>query len=45
LRASLRRLLKATAPRLPVMSYTELGGHVELETISVVNLGQATAAV
>ncbi len=45
LRASLRRLLKAAAPRLPVLSYTELGGHVELETISVVNLGQATAAV
>jgi flagellar biosynthesis protein FlhA len=45
LRTALRRLLKAAAPRLPVLSYTELGGHVELETIGVVNLVQPTAAV
>ena len=45
LRPPLRRLLKAAAPRLPVLAYTELGGHVELETIGVVNLGQPTAAV
>jgi flagellar biosynthesis protein FlhA len=45
LRTALRRLLKAAAPRLPVLSYTELGGHVELETIGVVNLAQPTAAV
>jgi flagellar biosynthesis protein FlhA len=45
LRTALRRLLKAAAPRLPVLSYTELGGHVELETIGVVNLAQPTAAL
>ena len=45
LRGALRKLLRAAAPRLPVLSYTELGGHVELETIGVVSLGQPTAAV
>ena len=39
LRASLRRLLHAAAPRLPVLAYTELGQQLELETIEVVNLG------
>jgi flagellar biosynthesis protein FlhA len=40
LRAALRRLLKAAAPRLPVLAYSELGSQLELETIGVVNLGQ-----
>jgi flagellar biosynthesis protein FlhA len=45
LRGALRKLLRSAAPRLPVLSYTELGGHVELETIGVVSLGQPTATV
>ena len=45
LRGPLRKLLRSAAPRLPVLSYTELGGHVELETIGVVSLGQPTATV
>jgi flagellar biosynthesis protein FlhA len=40
LRTALHRLLQAAAPRLPVLAYTELGAHVELDTIAVVNLGQ-----
>ncbi len=40
LRPSLRRLLHAAAPRLPVLAYTELGAQLELDTIGVVNLGQ-----
>jgi flagellar biosynthesis protein FlhA len=43
LRPSLRRLLHAAAPRLPVLAYTELGQQLELETIGVVNLGQPAA--
>jgi flagellar biosynthesis protein FlhA len=43
LRSSLRRLLHAAAPRLPVLAYTELGQQLELETIEVVNLGQPAA--
>jgi flagellar biosynthesis protein FlhA len=43
LRPSLRRLLHAAAPRLPVLSYTELGQQLELDTIGVVNLGQPVA--
>jgi len=43
LRASLRRLFHASAPRLPVLAYTELGQQLELETIGVVNLGQPAA--
>jgi len=43
LRPSLRRLLHAAAPRLPVLAYTELGSQLELETIGVVNLGQPAA--
>ena len=45
LRSALRRLLKSAAPRLPVLSYAELGGHVELETVGVVSLAQEPAAV
>jgi flagellar biosynthesis protein FlhA len=43
LRPALRRLLRAAAPRLPVLGYTELGSQLELETIGVVNLGQPAA--
>jgi flagellar biosynthesis protein FlhA len=43
LRPSLRRLLHAAAPRLPVLAYTELGSQLELETMGVVNLGQPAA--
>ena len=43
LRASLRKLLRAAAPRLPVLSYTELGHQLTLDTIGVVNLVQPTA--
>ena len=43
LRAALRRLLQAAAPRLPVLAYTELGAQLELDTIAVVNLGQPAA--
>jgi flagellar biosynthesis protein FlhA len=43
LRPSLRRLLHAAAPRLPVLAYTELGQQLELETIGVVNLGERSA--
>jgi flagellar biosynthesis protein FlhA len=43
LRPSLRRLLHAAAPRLPVLAYTELGSQLELDTIGVVNLGQPAA--
>ncbi len=40
LRPALRRLLRAAAPRLPVLAYSELGSQLELDTIGVVNLGQ-----
>jgi len=43
LRPSIRRLLHAAAPRLPVLAYTELGNQLELDTIGVVNLGQPAA--
>jgi flagellar biosynthesis protein FlhA len=42
LRPAMRRLLRAAAPRLPLLAYTELGSQLELETIGVVNLGQPT---
>ncbi len=40
LRAALRKLLRAAAPRLPVLSYVELGHQLELDTIGVVNVVQ-----
>jgi flagellar biosynthesis protein FlhA len=43
LRPSVRRLLHAAAPRLPVLAYTELGAQLELDTIGVVTLGQPAA--
>ena len=38
LRAALRRLVHAAAPRLPVLSYAELGPQLSLETMGVVSL-------
>jgi flagellar biosynthesis protein FlhA len=38
LRAALRRLVHAAAPRLPVLSYAELGPQLDLETMGVVSL-------
>jgi flagellar biosynthesis protein FlhA len=43
LRPALRKLVRAAAPRLPVLSYGELGAQLELETLGVVNLGQPAA--
>lgn len=42
LRASLHRMVQAAAPRVPVLSYAELGPQLTLETLGVVNLAQAT---
>jgi flagellar biosynthesis protein FlhA len=42
LRAAVRRLTRTMAPRLPVLSYAELGPQLQLETIGVVNLAHAT---
>ncbi len=43
LRAALRKLLRAAAPRLPVLSYSELGSQLELDPIGVVNVVQPAA--
>ena len=43
LRTALRRLVRGVAPRLPVLSYAELGPQLRLETIGVVNLAHAAA--
>jgi flagellar biosynthesis protein FlhA len=40
IRSPLRRIVHAAAPRLPVLSYAELGPQLELETQGVVNLAQ-----
>jgi flagellar biosynthesis protein FlhA len=45
LRPALRRLLRNAAPRLAVLSYSELGTHLELETVGVVNIGQPEPVV
>jgi flagellar biosynthesis protein FlhA len=42
IRAALRRLTKTMAPRLPVLSYAELGPQLNLETMGVVDLAHAT---
>src|SRR4051812_27024955 len=42
LRPAVRRLVRPMAPRLPVLSYAELGQQLILETIGVVNLANAT---
>jgi flagellar biosynthesis protein FlhA len=42
MRAALRRLIKTPAPRLPVLSYTELGTQLRLETKGIVSIVHAT---
>ena len=44
LRLPVRRLVEATSPRLPVLSYAELGGQLTLVTAGVVNVQEVTAA-
>ncbi|GAB77775.1 flagellar biosynthesis protein FlhA [Austwickia chelonae] len=44
LRLPVRRLVEATSPRLPVLSYAELGGQLTLITAGVVNVQEVTAA-
>jgi flagellar biosynthesis protein FlhA len=40
LRPAVRRLVRAAAPRLPVLSYSELGSQLRVETIGVITLAQ-----
>jgi len=40
IRSPLRRIVHTAAPRLPVLSYAELGPQLQLETQGVVNLAQ-----
>ncbi|MGH9107257.1 MAG: flagellar biosynthesis protein FlhA [Acidimicrobiales bacterium] len=42
LRPALRKLVRTATPRLPVLSYAELGTQLRLDTRGVVNLAQAT---
>jgi len=42
LRAAIRRLTRTAAPRLPVLSYAELGGQLGLDTKGIVSLDHAT---
>ena len=44
LRAALRRLVRMTSPRVPVLSYGEVGGSVVIETVGMVSLAHAVAA-
>jgi flagellar biosynthesis protein FlhA len=44
LRTALRRLLKGSLPRLPVLAYNELEGVQRIETIGVVTVAHAPAA-
>jgi flagellar biosynthesis protein FlhA len=41
LRPAVRRLLRNVIPNLAVLSYAELGPHLEIETVGTVNLGSA----
>ena len=43
LRLPIRRLLEQVAPRIPVLSYSELGGQLTLVTSGVVNVGEIAA--
>jgi flagellar biosynthesis protein FlhA len=43
IRPALRRLIRSTVPRLPVLSYGELGGNLRIESIGVVTSGAAHA--
>ncbi len=38
LRPALRRLVRNVAPRLPVLSYMELGSQLQIETMGVVTV-------
>ena len=40
LRPAVRRLIRAAAPRLPVLSYAELGTQLQVETLGVISLAQ-----
>jgi flagellar biosynthesis protein FlhA len=44
LRLPVRRLVEAAAPRLPVLSYAELGGQLNIVPVGVVNVVHAPAA-
>jgi flagellar biosynthesis protein FlhA len=44
LRAAVRKLTRTAAPRLPVLSYAELGDQLKLDTIGVVTGAHAVAA-
>ncbi len=44
IRAALRRVLRGELPRLPVLSYTELRGPLDIRTFGVVNLADALVA-
>jgi flagellar biosynthesis protein FlhA len=44
LRPAVRKLTRTAAPRLPVLSYAELGDQLQLETIGVVTGAHAVAA-
>jgi flagellar biosynthesis protein FlhA len=44
LRPALRRLVRLTAPRVPVLAYGELGSSLIIETVGVVDCAHATAA-
>ena len=41
LRPALRKLTRTAAPRLPVLSYAELGSQLRLDTRGVVDLAHA----
>ena len=43
LRPALRRMLRATSPTLPVLSYSEVGSQLQVESMGVVNVGQYAA--
>ena len=43
LRPTIRRLTRAATPRLPVLSYSELSGQLQVETIGVITLAQTAA--
>jgi flagellar biosynthesis protein FlhA len=44
LRPAVRKLTRAAAPRVPVLSYTELGDQLQLDTIGVITGAHAVAA-
>ena len=42
LRPSIRRLVQTAAPRMAVLSYAELGPQLQIETVGVINVANAT---